>query len=227
MHILGIGVDSKGRVWLMPKVDKTAFFDPHSGAWKAFPNMEAAFEEMKDDAPRFNGERPEFATPDYSPDGKRVAWRMLSWQLVYFDGTAWHRWKRADIEPGANASHFTFGSPFFDKNDRLCVNIDNNTWKLNDDQSWAKDAMEVMFPDESSNGLPIPPKAKAPDYAITNSPDSVAADNKGVFWLTWQHKLYECSNGKCVEVFSWTNMIHLPVGGKSSPRGRTSMAMFF
>lgn len=200
-RFLGASVDTRGRVWLLPHSRQTGFFDPDSGKWRTFSDMEAALTEMKSDPPQFVGERPEFCAPDYSSDLQRVAFRPISWEVVYFDGEQWHRWKRAEIDGSTNRNSFTLGPPFFDKSDHLCVCIGKDTWQLDDQGRWQKKDVEVKYPDDTNGAAPRQQKVAPPDGCVTDSPDSTAADNQGGVWLTWQGKLYRCGFGRCVEVF--------------------------
>ena len=45
------------------------------------------------------------------------------------------------------------------------------------------------------------PRISAPEGCVTRTPDSMAMDNLGVIWLTWQDDLYKCIPGVCVKVF--------------------------
>jgi hypothetical protein len=202
LRFLGLGVDTTGRVWLLPNAGKIAFFDPHTGKWQIFPDMETALLELKADAPRFAGDRPEWCAPEYSSDLKRMAFRPISWELVYYDGTQWRRWKRGAIDGGTNPNVFTMGQPFFDKSDHLCICIDQGTWRLNDDGHWAPAQIQPKYPDERGRRPRAAWDKEAPDGWPLSAPDSVAADNQGASWVTIEGKLYRFWCGHAAGVFS-------------------------
>jgi len=193
--------DAEGRVWLLPAgQNRTAsFFDSRTQEWHVFPKMEEAFVAARSDPPHFMGGRRGFCIPYYSADRKRIALRDGDWNLAYFDGSTWTRWKREQIAPQNNEE---IDSPCFDAEDRLSVNVGETTWQFGGQNLWRQAPFERRFSDQY-RGLGQP-KIDPPDGCITKSPDAMEVDNTGTYWLTWQRALYKCRAGSCVRVFSET-----------------------
>src|ERR1039458_8557507 len=146
--------------------------------------METAIDALKSDPPRFTDDRREYALPDYSPDLRRAAFRNRNVELAYFDGKEWRHWKCSDIDPNAGPGS-TIGPPFFDKTGHLCVCLEDASWQLDDQGHWQQKDVEVKFP---YNFPSIPTNRRRvtpPDGSVTNSPESIVADNQGADWLTW------------------------------------------
>lgn len=196
----GLSIDSRGRVWLAPAGGDywTAFLDPRDGKWVEFENLQAALGELKNDPPQFPGVHRGLYLPDYSADLKQAAFRSNDTEIVYFDGGEWRRFKNTDIDK-IFPSPGNVGDPFFDAG-RLCVSIGGSRWEFGG-QGWEQSEAEAKYP-YSWPGQPRPQQIQPPAGCVTNSPDSIAADNQGAFWLTWRGKLYKCGYGKCVEVFT-------------------------
>lgn len=204
LSIESMAADQAGRIWLLPDSNEyeAAYFDSREKKWRTFSKIETVFQELKNDPPQFINPRRWFYIPQYSAQRDRIAYRNGNSQLVYFDGTAWRRWKRADIAPG-NRNTSAIGAPFFDASDKLCVNIDKDTWQFDGHGAWKKTVFENHFPtDELSGSYKNPARIEVPPSCVTKSPDSIAMDNQGGAWLTWSGALYKCREGACAKVFA-------------------------
>jgi hypothetical protein len=68
----------------------------------------------------------------------------------------------------------------------------------------ARDDLKVdpsQFTKDPLEGVNRPSGMAPPVGSVTPKPDSIAKDNQGDYWLTWENKLYKCSEGKCEPVF--------------------------
>ncbi|MGB8356044.1 MAG: HEAT repeat domain-containing protein [Chthoniobacteraceae bacterium] len=205
IHPADIAPDTKGRIWFLPldDTDMAEFFDSKAGTWQVFPTLERAYVSLENDRPEFVGDPPAYLAPEYTADLKQITFLTRNWEVSWFDGATWRKFKRADIQPGGDHSA-AIGRPFFGKSGRLCVNISEKTWLLDGQGHWAQTEHEEKLQDRYDNGMTLPTQAKIelPPGCITTTPDSVAADNQGACWLTWQEKLYKCGYGACVEVLA-------------------------
>jgi hypothetical protein len=201
-----IGADSRGRIWIYPQTADfpLAYYDSHAGAWSKLLKIPDGFQALEDDPPVFIGKRPYFFVPDFSADHRRIAYRSPNWQVCYFDGKTWAQFTRASIEGDASHSHTaTFGTPFFAQDGHLCVTIQLQSWRMDDQGRWEKAAVENKFPDIWAGPTVLPPhKTPIPKGCVTEAPESIFQDNHGAYWLTARGILYKCAWGECVPVFA-------------------------
>jgi hypothetical protein len=192
--------DQLGRIWSIS--DVPAFFEPHPGDWHVFPSMR--------DAMLFTLKQPVtftddvwFHAPVYSANHRRLAYRdMGSWAVEYYDGSAWHRYKREDL-PAKSGDDFTLGPPWFDDKGRLHVNVRDHVSLVRDDSgTWSKIPWVSHYPDdvwsENGNAIKRPP---LPEGIPITSPDAMVADNAGACWMISQGTLYRAIAGVCVPIF--------------------------
>ena len=195
-----VTIDTVGRIWLLPNAGDApaAFCDSRDGKWQVFPTIEAAFEAVKSEPVKFEQDHLTGFVPEYSADRTRIAFRSRQQELSYFDGAKWRYWRRGpDFVPGGSGSE----RPFFSGTGALSIVVAGKTWGLKDDK-WEKietPASDSVKPGDEPRRNP---RITPPEGCVTESPNSIALDNQGVFWLTWQNKLYKCVPGLCVEVFS-------------------------
>jgi len=192
-----LAVDSQRRVWAFPSVfsmnPSTAFFDSKSEKWIVFPTIENAFESVKTDLPQFPQGHPWGLFCALSGDHQRIAFRWVN-KIVYYDGTQWHSWKDREI----TGKSCYLGAPFFDKEERLCVGIYADVWKLDAQCQWQL-AKEEKAPPEYRESRSNPPE-ECP--AVSSDDDSGAYDNKGAYWAIRGQQLYKCLMGNCVKLFA-------------------------
>jgi hypothetical protein len=198
--------DKEGRIWIIPSSDQSefAYFDSPTGRWTTFPDTMTAYQKLESDPPRFNLRKEFIGGPEYSPDGKKVAYRYGGSGLIYFDGSAVHRWNPKDIA-GISAGNLGLGPPWFSKNGELSVTLqDRTTWRRNDKGQWSKIPFESRFPEDvwsekvygSDDGHPSPPEG-----SFANDYNSIALDNLGVYWMVWDGRLYKALPGVRISVF--------------------------
>ena len=181
-EIGALTIDTKARIWVIPSsIDVTAaYFDTREGKWFSFPDIQSAFESTRNKPVRFEADRLSYFVPKYSPDGKRIAFLSRHWDLVYFDGAAWHRWKRnADFAPGGPV----IDSVFFDKDNRLCARIASDPWQLDDQSKWVQMQSEPQLPAFTDSAHGDKSKVKPPDACLEKAPSSIVQDNHGALSL--------------------------------------------
>ena len=203
--IQGVAADSQGRIWLLPGSNEkvAAFFDSRTGKWQAFPKIEDAYLSVLHDPPQFPDNGPWFYIPQFSADHRRIAFRSEGWQVVYFDGSQWKRWKRKDIGPIHADNDFTLGQPFFDAKGALCVTTRyHGTLQFDGKGNWTKTEPDTRFSDPFTGNYHQPERPEVPDASPTKSPASIVQDNLGATWLGTQGHLYKCAGPACVEIFS-------------------------
>ncbi|MDD5349320.1 MAG: PKD domain-containing protein [Chthoniobacteraceae bacterium] len=193
-----LAADRKGRIWMIASVRQQTpmILNPRENRWETFASAHAAYEAHLADPPRFFGRHPGFEAPDYSADHKRIAFKTRAGEVHFFDGSAWHVWLPAEIV--GKAGNFPTRQPFFDAEDRLSITADNEGWQWDAQTGWKKAAIVDRY-------APPPPRVLSelvPEGGVTQSPDSLAIDNRDAAWLTWQHRLYKARFGLCVPVFS-------------------------
>lgn len=195
--------DAEGRVWVMGDYRYTLhLFDTHSGQWQEFPKQREAYLALRDHPPHFLGDDIYTFGPQYSADRQRVAYREGVVDVHYYDGSSWRQFSRVQID-GNKKSNYGLGPPWFDKDGRLCVNIRPGiTWRLGDDGKWSQTPFESHFPTDHWSETAVSPGLAAPEGCVTNQPDSVVLDNRGLYWLTWQNNLYKAMPGRCIKVFA-------------------------
>lgn len=199
--ISAVTIDSRNRIWLLPNsIDMpAAFCDSRDGKWQIFPKIETAFEAVKNDPPQFEQDHPNFYSPAYSPDRRCIAFLSKQWDVVYFDGSAWHHWRRGpEFAPGSHG----LDAPFFDDDGRLSVTIAGDPWQLNDQGKWQQVKVKPRSSIRAEQESRRKPGIATPDGCVTDSPNSIALDNENTYWLTWQGKLYKSLPGICIRVFS-------------------------
>jgi hypothetical protein len=206
----GFSPDPEGRIWLPPILgnrptpNSTQVYDPHTEQWQSFSSLEEAFIQLKV-PPSFLLVNQSVLSPQYSVDHNRIAFRASESQpcIKYYDGFKWTTLNRLNIT--GNMSDGSMGAPWFNKEDKLCINMpDKTTWQMDENQKWSK----ILYQDHPSHenewkqsigfSLWQPP---TPEGCITDRPDSIVMDNHGVCWLTWQGALYKSIEGHCVKVF--------------------------
>lgn len=196
----GLDEDDQGRLWTYSKT--IDIFDPKSGQWQTFPDLNAAFLAFKKHPPQFRRDQ-WFITPQYSADHKRIAYRRGVIEINYYDGAKWMKWERTQII-GRNDGDNAVGPPWFDQKGKLHVNVRNKTsWQKDDAGKWSAIPWVSHFPDDiwSENSDRMNNHPAPPDGCVTSRPESIVIDNLGIYWLTWKGALYKAIPGLCIKVF--------------------------
>ena len=208
-----IVADAEGRIWVMAYWHyKLHIFETHSGRWQTFPSIEAAFIALRASPPHFLGDGMFASTPQFSRDGRRVAYRSGVIDCCYYDGSSLRRFREPEID-GKMERVNNLGPPWFDKDDRLCVNIWKETsWRMDEAGHWSQLPFESHFPadlfsESQDRGQPLEP----PDDCALKHYDHIVMDNLGAYWLLWQHELYRCVPGHCIKVFHGDEKDHFLV----------------
>ncbi len=203
--------DAQGRIWLFPNGNEKAvgFFESQAGSWRVFPKIEQALLAVRDDPPHFpetqEEERDWRYVPQFSADGRRFTYARERAEVVYFDGAAWHRWRRAEMGPVKDKADILFGPPFFDRQQRLCVNTRfHGTRRYDEDASqWVETDPDYRFTYAfTEHRRPVPPKPVPPRGVGVARPQSIIRDNLGTLWMNTSDQLYHCVDTACVPVFA-------------------------
>lgn len=197
-------VDAEGRVWVLGDRQRPLrVLDTRTGQWQTFAGLREAYVALRDRPPHFLGDDPAVSSPQYAGDGRKVAYRDAAMECQSYDGTAWRVFNRKQIG-GAASTNGAVGPPWFDREDRLRVNIrPGGSWRLEDDGRWTAIPFEGHYPDDTwsearlTNTAPPPPAG-----CVTEHPESIVRDNRGVCWLTWRQEVYRAVPGRCVKVLA-------------------------
>ncbi len=177
----GVACDRQGRVWVMPNGNKKAgFFESKKKEWVTFESWESAYENLQKQKklPHWVGNSSGGYMVNVSADGRRMAFQK-GWAIAYFDGSRWKEWKRQEIAPNRGSIG---GAPFFDDQDRLSLNVGEESWNLTDSGAWVKGTYEDRYAERygfKSSKAPIPPPR-----ADVTTPWASVYDNHGNAWVT-------------------------------------------
>lgn len=200
----GILADEEGRLWVLWGAEKQRIqiLTIKTNQWQIFPELQDAYIGLRKKPPHFAENDVFTFDPQYSADGKRIAYREGVTELHYYDGKAWQKLKRPQITDKKD-SDGAIGPPWFDANGKLCINIRNKTsWQQDNTGKWTSIPFQSHWPtDIWSEGQNRPGRPIPPDGCVTNHPDSIIMDNLGTCWLSWQGDLYKAIPGRCVKVF--------------------------
>jgi hypothetical protein len=193
--------DTAGRLWIgiSENGEPVQVFDTQTGRWLNFASPGDAYLGVRDNPPHFLANDLYVISPEYSLDRRRIAFRVNSIEITYYDGLAWQRFRTPQIT--GRKGNDAVGPPWFDPAGNLCVNLDK-TWRMNSEGHWVETAFESHFPTDLSEKVPGPTSIpKPPEACVTSHPDSIVVDNLGTSWLTWRSALYKSIPGHCIQVF--------------------------
>lgn len=190
--------DSKNRVWFIdgnwnpdPRLRPCLIFDSTSGKFERYSGFPTALQAQAAklaDTRLGNGDA--IFTAAFSRDG-RICYEDRTTEVRYFDGHEWHHWNKNII---VAAGLMNSGSkPYFDRDNRLSIFLNNKVWQLDDLGKWRATTEE-------------PPKTT--DSAATTSPpylpeaDSIVPDRRGIFWATVRKQLFCAGYGLRVSRFA-------------------------
>ena len=192
-----LSVDARGRVWPLPdfRDEKAAFFDVKTGSWRVFPSLQKALqEELKQFGWRAAenlkiGDGSEYSKPRFAAPG-RIVFRSESEKIVAFDGKIWRSWTRKQIKRDSSPGETSFDdAPSFSESGNLRINIEGQIWEWTPDAGWqASDEAAETNPNE---GLDL----VAPKGGPASRPESIARDDSGAIWITFERQLYKAAFG--------------------------------
>jgi hypothetical protein len=199
--------DTRGQMWIeAPDRRKSVeIYDPAHDRWRTFANMDAAYLALGHQPPEFlrNGVL-DFEGPVYSPDLKRVAYRLGAAYIYYYDGSKWTHFDRHQIT--GKSEDNAVGPPRFDSSGTLLVNLRPHlSYGMDASGKWSQLPFRSLYPDdiwsEGGNRQGNPMRQTPPEGAVTRDPDFCVEDNVGTWWLTWKGQLYRAVPGLCVPQF--------------------------
>ena len=179
--------DSKNRLWFIdgnynpdPQLRPCLIFDSASGKFERYSGFPTALQAQAAklaDTRLGNGDAM-FAAA-FSHDG-RICYEDRNTEVRYFDGHEWHHWNKNTIVSGG-LMNWPGGKPYFDRDNKLSVFLNDKVWQLDDLGNWHATSNEQ-------------PKATA-STATSNPPylpeaESIVADRRGIFWATVRKQLF-------------------------------------
>lgn len=157
--------DHRGRIWLVPHEHEksVALFQPETGQWRTFASLNAALRAETASAAPAGPVRMRAA---FSKSGK-IAYATNPHEVRTFDGKRWRDWSWDEFR---GEQHTTPRSrPFFDMENRVCVNFEKTTRRLSTTK-W-EDAPLLPAPAEAA---PERESIAAPRACGIARPDSAA-----------------------------------------------------
>ena len=216
-----VALDNRNNIWLVMYATVPGQAEYHvfsysinNKAWAKYPTWEKMLEAQAAQLAQEKPNKPDapdtrwilnIHTPDFS---KGKACYSENSTIHYFDGAAWHTYRRSDINPGDTGFAFD-GAPFFDKNGSLAININKwtdkqnptqfVTWRMTGEQAWLSGAYQqgpYEYFANTASLLTPPVGSVTPDFG------SCVKDRNGVFWLTAKGMLYRAVPGRCEPQFA-------------------------
>jgi len=197
-RIIGLDVDTEGRVWLFPgcRLGPMAFFDIDQNRWSpydSYPDALASrahpveFLHPKDDPVR----------PIYGPHSQ-IAFVGKCGAVNYFDGSAWQTFRWRMLPRNRNIAI----PPFFDSAGHLALDVNHTTWQWTPDAHW-QETSEAP-PQNYVRMLPNPfaPPPPVPEGCQSPLPLALVKDSRGQSWWVADDALYEGTPGSCRVVLS-------------------------
>ncbi|MDD5199353.1 MAG: hypothetical protein PHC88_06070 [Terrimicrobiaceae bacterium] len=188
--------DDKNHGWLMaPNRGPLAVCDFSTGTWQTYQSLREALVAQLPGGVSLSVPANPFFEPVYSTD-HRIAYFDLFGGLSYFDGTGWRSWTVPQI---GESDSTVSGSPFFDRENRLCMPLDGKIYQWSGKNGWQNferpaEVPPTTVPWDGAIDLPL-------DFPVSH-PLSVARDRFGVFWFTsGEDTLFKAVAGKCVPMF--------------------------
>jgi streptogramin lyase len=191
--------DSLNRVWLFPDPwgKSVAIFGPGHQTFEYFADYHQALQAQLPNREGFHLEANLFMVPSFTHDG-RICYRDEWCRVHYFDGRKWLCWGRKEID-GSDSVVFD-GPPFFDKAGNVGVNIEEKTWEFAEAKGWHTTNFEHGLGTDRERQAQSSPAA--PAGCDISSPESIARDRLGTYWLTYRGQLYRAIPGLCLPQFS-------------------------
>ncbi len=192
-----LAFDSFNRLWFIPGSSEreAAIFEPKTEKFLVYRGYQEALISQLPTENNFNLGEKDFMKPSFSQDG-HICYRSCWWKVTYYDGKNWFQWGREQIKK--DDSFVLDGPPFFNQEGILCVNIENKTWAFTIQKGWHITTNHPgLFKVCHAFKNLIPPKG-----SVTNRPESITQDEKGIIWFTWEKNLYKAISGFCFPQFS-------------------------
>lgn len=198
-HIGSFAEDSLQRIWLLPDLmgKWVAIFDPQREIFENYAGYGPAFEAQLPHRDNFHLRGELAKVPSFTADG-RIIFRDDWARVRYFDGQKWLRWKCQEIDP--STSFACDGPAFFDRAGNAAVNIHGRTWEFTGKAGWRTIGFDPGLGTDSERQAVHRPAA--PSGCDFSSPDSIAQDRLGTYWMTFHGQLYRAIAGLCVPQFS-------------------------
>jgi len=205
-------VDSYSRVWNITDSDQihTGIYDPIHDSWETYPTYEEALETQAERHDELAFVNLGLNRVQFSGDGRCFYTRsqpQFPWQpsipstIRYFDGSVWHTIETREIGPEIAPGKFPADGPyFFNRAGYLAINIEGTTWAFIDNQEWRQVEHEPMF--RSVDEYFAARRVQPPQGCVTSRPGSITVDCTGVYWLTWERRLYKAIDGMCIPAFA-------------------------
>jgi hypothetical protein len=129
----------------------------------------------------------------YTPDG-RIGYRDRCLQIHYFDGQRWQSWRRQEVDRSSRP--YLDGPAFFDRAGNFAVDIEGTTWEYLVQGGWHSTSFEPGPTDDRNlqSPQPLPP----PPGCEFGSPESIAQDRVGTYWMTYRGQFYHAITGLCL-----------------------------
>ena len=190
--------DSSGRVWLVdalynpdPALVATYVYDPGKGDFLKYKNLRTALQAQLAASPEFQMGGNGAFTPVFSRDGRVCYESENRYRLNYFDGHQWRAWNRVnEIMTGEYLRSGQENPPFFTKDGKLSVILNDSAWQFDDLTGWKKSGVK---PDDFRPAAVPKDNLVAPPYAPTA--DSIVAGDHGIFWVVAGRQLFRTGHG--------------------------------
>jgi hypothetical protein len=196
--------DSKGRVWLVdalynpdPTLVPTYVFDPGHSRFQKFANLRTALQSQLAAPPDFRIGCDEAFAFEFSQDGRICYQSEDRWRINYFNGHQWRSWNRGnEIMTGEYLRSGQNNPPFFAKDGKLSVVLNDSVWQFDDLTGWKKSGIKP----DARPAAALKDNLGPPPYAPTA--DSIVADEHGIFWVVSGRQLFRVGHGLHVACFA-------------------------
>jgi hypothetical protein len=191
-------LDSDNDFWMLPNrgpcIGPTAVLPATRDAFDSYPDLQSALQAQLPRNLVLQPERPNYDTPVFTADG-RIGYHDRCGRLHYFDGSKWLQWTDRDIT--GDPRPVRRGAAFFDRSGKLAVNFQETTWQFTPGEGWHSTTFEAGWEAEDIFGGSRPDLTDPPGCAF-GSPESIARDRLGTYWMTYQGQLYRAIPGLCL-----------------------------
>lgn len=197
-RIIGLDVDTKGRVWLFPDchLGPMVFFDINENDWSSYDSYPDALSARTHQV-EFLHPKDDPLRPIYGPHSQ-IVFVGACGGVNYFNGRVWQLLQGQMLPPGRNMAI----PPFFDSTGHLALNINRATWQWTPETRWQETSEPP--PENYVRMMPNPfaPPPSPPEGCESPAPVALVKDSLGQSWWVAEDALYEGTQGKCRVVLS-------------------------